>query len=280
MDVESRLPPRAATRVAIILAWLLPLAACTRGTATGGFGEGATFGPTDGDDGGSSTGTSGAVSPGETAGENSGEGDSGGTTTGSVQPATDSGETTLSVATSESTDDSGDSTDGTTAAAQDLIDLSGYVLLQTDSDRELELPPGTVVPVGGYVVVGRDATADAFADFWGIVWADDVVYVSSQDALPIINGDETFTLLDPGGALVDGPSVALVAGTALTRLDAEAAASDANAWQIAQRANRAATPGSGADVGGSSGVPYIAEIADATGNGNFPFEFVEIRVAP
>ena len=39
-------------------------------------------------------------------------------------------------------------------------------------------------------------------------------------------------------------------------------------------------PWQGLAAGGQTGVPYIAEIVDATGAGNFPYEFVEIRVAP
>jgi len=276
---------RTSPRAAIPIACLLQISACTRGTATGRSSDGATFGPVE-SDGSTSAETSSAEVPdeGESEGSGGGGGDSGtatDTTTGSVGSTTEGGDASTAEEPSESTSDTAESTEGTTtSAATRTVDLSGYVLVQTESDREFVLPAGTVVPEGGYVVVGREATADAFAGFWGIAWADDVVYLDSGDALPIINGDETFTLRDPGGAVVDGPSVAMLASTAMVRTDADAAASEASAWQSVETPNDGATPGSGDDVGGDSGVPYISEVADATGNGNFPFEFVEIRIAP
>ena len=203
--------------------------------------------------------------------------DTGATDTGATDPSTTDG----SVSDSDpSTTDGGTSDDGATTdtAAPDAVDLSGYVLLQANSFREIVLPEGTIVPVGGLVVVGRNASPGTFQDFWGVNWGDDVVYVEGLDDFPVINGAETYTLLDAARNVVDGPSPALTVATSAARVDATLSGSDASAWEVAVAPNSTAVPGLSAATGGTSGVPYISEYADTTGNGNFDFEFVELHI--
>ena len=199
------------------------------------------------------------------------------TDTGATDPST----TDASVSdTDPSTTDGGTSDDGATTdtAAPDAVDLSGYVLLQANSFREIVLPEGTIVPAGGVVVVGRNASPGTFQDFWGVNWGDDVVYVEGLDDFPVINGAETYTLLDAARNVVDGPSPALTVATSAARVDATLSGSDASAWEVAVAPNSTAVPGLSAATGGTSGVPYISEYADTTGNGNFDFEFVELHI--
>lgn len=257
-------------------------AGCTRGVATQHFGAGATFGPAtddggdageggldDGaassDDGDVGEGTTGAAGSSSAAGtDDGGSSGGGGGSSGSIG---DDGAT----AAASSSDDGG--------AAQ-ARDLSGWVLVQTDSARELQLPPGTLVPPGGAVIVVRDTTAAAFAAFWAFAWDDTLVFVDGGGDFPTMNGDETYALRDPDDVLVDGPSPPLVAETAWLRIDADASGATLAAWQAVEDPNAEITPASASASGGASGVPYVAQIVDATGNGNYVYEFVEIRVAP
>ena len=235
----------------------------------------------DGDDDSAETQSSADESPSDADDESSGaEDDSTSAATADDESTTDpsatddTGATDTDVSTTDAedatTDDSGE---------PDTVDLSGFVLLQTASEREIVIPDGTIVPVGGAIVIGRDASLGQFEDFWSVT-LDDVVYIDGGDIFPACNGDETFSLLTPLRTVVDGPTPPLVLSTGIQRTDATADASEAAAWTESATPNTDATPGTGLADGGRTGVPYIAEIVDATGAGNYLYEFVEIRVAP
>jgi hypothetical protein len=177
----------------------------------------------------------------------------------------------------ESTDDAGESSSD--SGEPGVVDLSGFILVQTDSAREITIPDDTIVPVGGALVIGRNATLGEFEDFWGVTLGDDVVYIDGVDVFPACNGDETFSLMTPLRTVVDGPTPALTISTLLERTDASAPADDEGAWVSSALPNTDGTPGTGIAAGGDTGVPFISEIVDATGAGNFSYEFVEIRIA-
>ncbi len=159
-------------------------------------------------------------------------------------------------------------------ASSSEIDLSGWKIIQTDSPRSLLLPQGTVLRKGGTVVVSRSAPKAAFEVFWGATLGGGTVYVDSGDRLPSLNGDETFSLVGPSGAVVDGPTPKLVAGRNLRRR-AGAPAGAASSWIDQAALPGDATPGDpGPGVG--DGAVRITEIADPAGSGQFPCEFVEI----
>lgn len=183
----------------------------------------------------------------------------------------------------ESSSDDGTTDDGTTTDATDTeapneVDLSGWLLVQTASSRELVIPDGTIVPAGGFLVVGRNSSAASFQDFWGVSWGDEVVYIEGEDNFPTMNGLETYTLRDPNDAVVDGPTPALDLSTSSARIDAAMAGTDETAWESSLTPNTTAVPGVSDATGGVAGVPYISEYADTTGQGNFDFEFVEVHV--
>jgi hypothetical protein len=180
----------------------------------------------------------------------------------------------------ESSSEGSSSDDGaaTDTDAPSEVDLSGWVIVQTASDRELVIPDGTLVPAGGFLVVGRNASSATFQAFWGVAWADEVVYVEGLDSFPSINGAETYTLRDPNNAVVDGPTPALELSSSSARVDAAMSGSEEAAWESSLAPNADAVPGASDASGGVSGVPYISEYADTTGAGNFAYEFVEIHV--
>lgn len=166
-------------------------------------------------------------------------------------------------------EDSGSSTGEPPA---DDVDLSGWTLEQANSARTFTLPNNTLVPAGGFVVVGRNASRAQFEAYWGLL-GDDVVYLDAGDEFPAINGDETFTLRDDGGAVVDGPTPAIQAGDTVRRDDL----AEAGTWTVADEDG--ADPGSGHPDPGAPGV-FLTEASDATGSGNFAYEFVELQAWP
>ena len=178
----------------------------------------------------------------------------------------------------DGTTDDSTTTDSTDTAAADGVDLSGWRLVQTESSRELVIPDGTIVPAGGFLVIGRDASAASFQEFWGVSWGDEVVYIEGQDNFPTINGAETYALSDPNDVIIDGPTPALDLSTSSARIDAAMAGTADAAWESSPTPNTTAVPGSSDATGGVAGLPYISEYADTTGQGNFDFEFVEVHV--
>jgi hypothetical protein len=203
------------------------------------------------------------------AGEESPEGSSG------DDVATSLAESSSGASSSEGGELSSSSGDGETAPIDD-VDLSGYTIVQTGSDRELVLPDDTAVPLGGCLVVGRNASPGAFQAFWDMNWGDEVVYIDGADDFPSINGDETYSLRSAADVLLEGPTPALEMGTAVWRSDAD----DVDGWNVDMSPNTGSTPGISDAFGGSSGTPYLSEYSDPTGAGNFVYEFVEICIAP
>jgi Bacterial Ig domain len=150
-------------------------------------------------------------------------------------------------------------------------DVSGWKVSQANATWELTLPAGTVIPPGGYLVIARDATKAQFEAFWGVTLGANVVFIDSNAVLPQINGDENFSLYNAASALVDGPSAQMPASAAraIQRVDP-----CGTSWNTVLESS--ATPGSGAGAGCSGGVK-LNEFSDASGTGNFIYEYVELH---
>jgi hypothetical protein len=87
------------------------------------------------------------------------------------------------------------------------LDISDWRLVQANSAITYNLPPGTVIPDNGYVVIGRSATKTEFEAFWGSALPSNVVYINSGGAFPAINGSENCTLYNaPVWKLMGRPS--------------------------------------------------------------------------
>ncbi len=158
------------------------------------------------------------------------------------------------------------------------LDISNWRIQQANSTGDFLIPAGTVIPDNGYVVIGRDATKGQFESFWrgGVPLPSNVVYINSAGAMPVINGDERYTLYNAAGVKVDGRTVAMDAnaGDSIQRKDPCLAAGKASSWNTV--AASSATPGTGAGPGCSKGV-VINEFSDAIGTGNFIYEFIELH---
>lgn len=170
------------------------------------------------------------------------------------------------------------SSDGTvtTQAVSATLDLGGYQLIQTSTDKTYTLPPGTTVSAGGYVVIARNADKAAFESAWGVTLGPNVVFLNalspSGEWAPTINGGETFTVKNAVGTILDGPTIVLPATfQSVRRNDPCLPAGSAGSWTAGALAS--ATPGSGAGAGCGIGL-VINEFSDAS---DFNHEFVELH---
>jgi Bacterial Ig domain len=149
--------------------------------------------------------------------------------------------------------------------------VAGWKITQANSTAEYILPAGTTIPADGYLVVARQADKAAFQTFWGVTLGANVTFLNSAGAMPVLNGDENYTLRNASLVVVDGPSAAQPASAArsVQRVDPCGAT-----WSTVLES--AANPGGGAGAGCGGGVK-LNEHSDASGTGNFIYEFVELH---
>jgi hypothetical protein len=150
-------------------------------------------------------------------------------------------------------------------------DVSGWKLTQANSAGTYTIPASTVIPADGYLVVARQADKAAFQTYWGVTLSASVIFLNSAGAMPVINGDETITLANAASVVVDGPSAAMPATAARTLQRTDPCASTWNTL-----VETSSNPGSGAGAGCGAGVK-LNEVSDASGTGNFIYEFVELH---
>ena len=156
------------------------------------------------------------------------------------------------------------------------INVSGWRVNQINATFNYTIPNGTVIPDNGYLVIGRNSTKAQFETFWGRTLPANTVYLNAADAMPVINGSEAYNLFNAAGTKVDGQTIGMPssAGSTVQRKDPCNSPSASASWTIT--ASSTATPGSGAGAGCSKGV-VINEFSDATGTGNFIYEFIELH---
>lgn len=121
---------------------------------------------------------------------------------------------------------------------------------------------------GDYIVIGRNADKASFETFWGITLPVNVTYINGSNSALSINGGETFSLHDDGGSTIDSSTSSLSSGNTVVR-----DATNLDTWTQSSDIN--ATPGSGVTGGNSAGF-VITEYSDASGTGNYIYEFVEV----
>ncbi|HUR82725.1 MAG TPA: Ig-like domain-containing protein, partial [Thermoanaerobaculia bacterium] len=150
-------------------------------------------------------------------------------------------------------------------------DVSGWKITQVNAAGQYILPAGTTIPADGYLIVARQSDKTAFQTYWGVTLGSNVTFVNSNGAMPVINGDENFSLYNASAVLVDGPSASQPATAARSLQRADPCGTT---WNSVLESS--ANAGSGAGAGCGAGVK-LNEISDASGTGNFIYEFVELH---
>ena len=161
---------------------------------------------------------------------------------------------------------------GPTAGLAQGLDISDWQIVQANSASIYNVPAGTVVQPGGYLILGRYATKSDFEAFYGVTLGPDVVYLTNpadNTAVPMINGDEIFSVLNSVGGLEDGPTPAFdLTFNSHHRTDPEGLP-----WNLD---NGIPTPGYGVETPDAtfSGL-VITEATNAIGAGAYVYEFLE-----
>ena len=155
------------------------------------------------------------------------------------------------------------------------LDLTGFRLIQENSHREFVFDTVTIPPAG-FVILARNATRSQFESFWGVSLPEQVIFVNSHGQFPVINGDEIFTLVNVQGDTLDGPTVPMSTGISLQRSQT-GPANDPSVWITLPDSQ--ATPGSLNGLVADPGL-WITEISDASGAGNYVYEFIELYYSP
>lgn len=161
--------------------------------------------------------------------------------------------------------------------AEAQLDIGQWQLVQENSSATFTFPTGTTLSVGDYVIVARDVSREAFEDYWRVTLGDNVVFFSAGGGFPILNGSETYTLLDADGSVVDGPTFSMLEHMSYQRNVPPAPADEAGSWTAASDTPGTPTPGSGQATSPFPAGIYISEISDAPGGNNqYVYEFVEL----
>jgi phosphatidylserine/phosphatidylglycerophosphate/cardiolipin synthase-like enzyme len=158
------------------------------------------------------------------------------------------------------------------------LDISGYKLIQANSTVTLTIPVGTIIPSGGYVVLGRNTTQASFEAAWGVSLGADVIYINGTavvgaNGFPVINGDETFTLQNASSVTIDGPTIAMPASPGAQSIRRGSPIASPNlegSWT--RNAMATGNPGSGM-ANTNTGNLIISEFSDAAVFNN---EFLEL----
>jgi hypothetical protein len=173
-------------------------------------------------------------------------------------------------------------------AAAVKVNLGNFLLQQIKPSganfilTQAALPPGTLVPHGGRIVIARNASQIDFQNFWGRTLDANTLFFTGGNVFPTISGGEQFALFDSNndfttvGVGTDGFTFpeAAAAGQDLQRKDCGLISTQAASWNILGATPPNATPG----IGPLSTVSQricISEVSDAT---NSNFEFIEIFV--
>jgi len=155
-----------------------------------------------------------------------------------------------------------------------LLDISDYVIYQTSSSSSFTIPQGTILNPGDYLIIARDSNKVDFENFWGVLLPSNVIFLTSNNELPTINGDETYEVQDNYSIIVDGPTgQPMIPYHTVERINTTANSTLSDSWNT--NSDSLATPGIGANGNGLAGL-VINEYSDTTGTGNWKFEFIEL----
>ncbi|HEX2062479.1 MAG TPA: Ig-like domain-containing protein [Thermoanaerobaculia bacterium] len=149
--------------------------------------------------------------------------------------------------------------------------VGGWTITKANATYHYTIPANTVIPDEGYLVIARQADKAAFESYWGVTLGSSVVFINAAGGMPVINGDESYTLANASGTSVDGPSASMPASAARTLQRVDPCGTSWNTL-----AETSSNPGAGAAAGCGGGVK-MTEISDASGTGNYIYEYIELH---
>ena len=156
------------------------------------------------------------------------------------------------------------------------LDISGWVVRQTNIMQSYTFPGSTTINEGDFVIIGRDSDKSTFEAFWGVTLLPNVHYFrSTSGQMPAINGIEQFSIENASATLIDPTSGLLPTTGISTGLVYRRDATNSNTFSsVANTPVSNATPGTFAGTAAGTGTLVISEIADAATV--FENEFIEL----
>jgi len=154
------------------------------------------------------------------------------------------------------------------------LNISEYIIDQTSSEKRYIIPENTEIKPKNYLIIARDSNKTNFEKFWGVSFSSNVIFIDSDNSFPSINGDETFILKNDSNTTIDGPTgLPLITYHTIERINTTYDSTLESSWNVS--ADNYATPSFGAKGNGSAGL-IINEYSDASGSGNWRYEFIEL----
>ena len=154
------------------------------------------------------------------------------------------------------------------------LDISDFVIYQTSSSSSYIIPEDTFLNPGDYVIIARDSNKVDFENYWGVLLSSNVIFLTGNNELPAINGDETYELRDENDIIIDGPTgQPMVTYHTIERIHTTSDPTLSDSWNI--NSDNYATPGNGANGNRLAGL-VINEYSDTSGTGNWKYEFIEL----
>ncbi|MBI5495521.1 MAG: hypothetical protein HY904_10895 [Deltaproteobacteria bacterium] len=183
--------------------------------------------------------------------------------------------------TTTSSSQGGSSSSSSSGGSGAPYNLGGWRLdnVEATGGGTLVIPSGTQVPRGGMLVIARDCSRTAFEGHWGVTLDSNVVFLNAggpTEGVPIINGGEKYSLYDAQNHRKDGPTMEGSTGKSFRRIHPGSPGSTSS-WTVDN--TDTATPGATELATTDTGV-FITEWADASGGGNYVYEFIELFVNP
>lgn len=159
-------------------------------------------------------------------------------------------------------------------SGESSLDISDYIIYQTSSSSSYIIPENTFLNPGDYVIISRDSNKVDFENYWGVILSSNVIFLTGNNELPTINGDEIYELRDENDIIIDGPTgQPMVTYHTVERIHTTADPTLSESWNI--NPDNFATPGSGVNGNGLAGL-VINEYSDTLGTGNWKYEFIEL----
>lgn len=161
------------------------------------------------------------------------------------------------------------------------IDLSGWSVVNYEHDppiQSLVFPAGTVLEPGQHLLLVRGVDRIVFEEELAVSLGN-AIFIRTDarsNGIPIVNGGESWAVVDDTGTIVDGPTIVGGEGYSYRRRNT-GDASDMSNWVVGGEVDD--IPGS--TLLPSSGVGVrIAQWSDESGTGRYVYEYVELYYAP
>lgn len=158
------------------------------------------------------------------------------------------------------------------------LDISGWEIHQDNTEQIFTVPANTLIQPGGFVIIGRQVSKSSFESYWSATLGSNVIYFNGNDVIggngfPVMNGDETFKVLDALDVQIDPPTGTVPSGGVVAKNAYHRASTDSVTFTTSSSPDADGTPGAFSGEVKNTGNLVITEINDPA---NYEYEFIEL----